>query len=115
MSNDIVLIAFPYTMCQFYLIVSHYLRCEMMSQSSKGRSCLKPYTVDKCLLLPDSCISTAELSSSNFIVILFKIVCKENDYFFYVYRIVNILHIFMFDLNLSIEISLFVYKSVQQF
>ena len=32
-----------------------------------------------------------------------------------VYRIASILHIFMFDLSVSIEILLFVYKSIQQF
>ena len=31
------------------------------------------------------------------------------------YRIVSILHISMFDANVSIEILLYVYKSVQQF
>ena len=40
------------------------------------------------------------------------IVCKDNDYFFY--RIASILHIFMFDLSVSIEILLFV-QSIQQF
>ena len=119
MSNDIVLTAFPYTMCQFYLIVSHYLRCEVMSQRSKGRSCLKPYTVDKCLLLPGSCISTQELSSSNFKLILCDIVFKENDYFIvnliFIYRIASILHILRHDRNESIEMLLFTYKTVQQF
>ena len=94
----------------------------MMSQSSKGRSFLKSCTGDTFLLLLGSCISTAKLSSSNFEVMLSDIVCKENDYFILctmlfetgkkynpiylklciLYRIASILHVFMFNLNVSI-------------
>ena len=55
----------------------------MMSQSSKGRCCMKQSMGDTYLLLHGPCISTAELNLSNFEVMLSDIVCKENDYFFH--------------------------------